>query len=103
MTFRFVTIILIVLFTLISCQSNINRIDIKIESSDNAALMDTLKYSLIGLRGITYVAISPDTDRISMKYDRYQTHSDRILEVIQAHGYTPAQVEKKPVKKEDSF
>lgn len=103
MIFRCISIILIILFTLISCQSNINRIDIKIESGDHAALMDTLKYSLVGLRGITYVAISPDTNRISIKYDRYQTHSDRILEAIQAHGYTPVLIEKKPVKKEDLY
>jgi len=103
MNLRAVTVNLIVLIAFISCQSNINRIDIKIETSNNAAIMDTLKYSLIGLKGITYVAISPDTNRISIKYDRYQTHSDCIFEAIRAHGYTPVLIEKKPVRKEDPF
>jgi copper chaperone CopZ len=103
MILRFFSIILIALFTLISCQSNINRIELKIETGDSATILDTLKYSLIGLAGITYVAISPDTDHISIKYDRYQTHSDRILEAIQARGYYPVLIEKKRVNKKEPY
>ncbi|MCD6233826.1 MAG: hypothetical protein DRP86_04620 [Candidatus Neomarinimicrobiota bacterium] len=102
MTFRqFLLLFFLALFT-IACQSNINQIEVEILADTQSFPVDSLKYALTGLQGINYVAMSPDTSHITLKYDRYKTHSDVILQCISEYGYHPRLISKKSisVKKE---
>jgi len=93
---------IIILFILaVSCQSGVNRLEVGIECENDPGSVDSLKYALTGLTGITYVAISPDTRHLTLHYNRFQTHSDVIISCIEKHGYTPRLIEKSPVIRED--
>ncbi len=104
MTFKQCIFLIALLFTSLSCQSNINRIEVEIKANRDTYPVDSLKYALTGLRGINYVAMSPDTSHLTLKYDRYKTHSDVILKCISDYGYNPRLITKESVsyKKEAS-
>ncbi|KUK54590.1 MAG: hypothetical protein XD77_0894 [Marinimicrobia bacterium 46_47] len=89
-----------ILFT-VACQSSINRIEVEIVSNAQSAAIDSLKYALTGLQGINYVALSPDTTHITLKYDRYKTHSDVIMQCIAEYGYHPRMISKKSIPNEE--
>ncbi len=100
MTFRQLTVILLLILAITACQSGINRLEVSLEENPDPGSLDSLKYALTGLNGITTVAMSPDKQHITLHYDRFQTHSDVIISCIKSHGYTPQVIEKKPVNEE---
>jgi len=100
MTFKRYFLLLIPILCTVACQSNINRIEVEIVSNTQSAAVDSLKYALTGLQGISYVALSPDTTHITLKYDRYKTHSDVILQCISKYGYHPRMISKKSIPNE---
>lgn len=80
--------ILLLILLLTACSPHDQVMNYALDGQNSSISMDSLKMEILSLEGVEMVIMYPDSNLMTIKYDRYKTHHSRLEDIMIRASYS---------------